>query len=435
MKRTSLILALSIHLLVCAATADGATKLTPNQRNAVSRGESYIKEVDKSLPELAGLLDAAGKFELPKVNYGALLSLIKDFENLKQKATNAANATKELPEGSPERTALQEKVDERFKMLDAHLESCNALKAKLDEIRDPKNFPDFDKDYETLKSISEAYRANFTFISRPDELAALWGQTDDNLKWYREKFETYKVAMLQKTQQGTAFYALTGQFAKNIKAFREKAQNAVDEAKPFIETNIKEAEEMAAKAAAEKKPAFFGGGVKQKLDIAQQYLRVFGILAGEEHPAYLAYKKSYDETSSRIDKLRDSLKEEIIAATPFPQDNYKGADKSALAAQVLAQWKKVYPKDEVMTVRFSVSDWRSETGWQYEKAWSRWTYFDTSTLQVRVVVKDNDRVASIYVAFLNRDNANKKITVGAHTKSTYSVEQMLLTNVSMSSAD
>jgi hypothetical protein len=326
-------------------------------------------------------------------------------------------------------------VDERFKTIDGHLAACNALKAKLDEIRDPKNYPDFDKDYEKLKSIAEAYMANFSFVHRPDELAALWGQTDDNIKWYREKFEQYKVPMLQSTPQGVAFHKMAGELARNIKGFREKAQKFVDEALPVIETNLKEAREMATKAAAEKKPAFFGGGVRQKLEIAQQHLRAFGILAGAEHPKYLALKKTHDDAEAEIAKLRDSLKEQIIAATPLPADNYKGADKAALAQLVTEEWKKIYPKDNVMTIRFSEADWRREEGWQWEKAWSRWTYFDRSSLPVRVVVKEDDRIASIYVAFLNRDNVNKKLTVGAHTKSTYAVEQMLLSKVRMSSAD
>jgi len=112
---------------------------------------------------------------------------------------------------------------------------------------------------------------------------------------------------------------------------------------------------------------------------------------------------------------------------PTPADVYAGGDREALRAAILRKWKEKWPEDQVLGVHMSSENWKRVANWRadavsvYKK--------DTSILAASVVVKTDDRLATIFPAFINKDNLGGGLNAGVSTKTReYVVKQMLLAN-------
>lgn len=116
-----------------------------------------------------------------------------------------------------------------------------------------------------------------------------------------------------------------------------------------------------------------------------------------------------------------------VASEPTPADVYSGGDKKKLEKMIREAWKAKYPKDDILGVRFHMKDWKRDANY---KANSTSIYkTDTSVLAVSVVVKDNADTATIFPAYINKDNLSGGIDAGVSTKtSEYVVKQMLVKN-------
>lgn len=116
-----------------------------------------------------------------------------------------------------------------------------------------------------------------------------------------------------------------------------------------------------------------------------------------------------------------------VDSEPTPPDVYAGGDKKKLKEMILDAWKDKYPQDEILGVRFHMKDWKRDANY---KANSTSIYkTDTSVLAVSVVVKDDARHATIFPAYINKDNLDGSVNTGVDTKkSQYVVKQMLVKN-------
>lgn len=125
----------------------------------------------------------------------------------------------------------------------------------------------------------------------------------------------------------------------------------------------------------------------------------------------------------KIDNLKN------VATEPTPADVYKGADKAKLKDLVLNAWKEEYPKDEVMGVRFIESEWEGNKNVHYSEAEKGYYVNDKAVLTVAVVVKTSPDTATIFPAFINKNNKTGEMNAGVQTKSrSYVVKQMLVAN-------
>lgn len=112
---------------------------------------------------------------------------------------------------------------------------------------------------------------------------------------------------------------------------------------------------------------------------------------------------------------------------PSPTDVYTGADKQSLRSMIMQKWMAKWPQDQVLGVHMTSGNWKRVANWRadavsvYKK--------DTSILAASVVVKTDDRVATIFPAYVNKDNQGGGLNVGVATKTReYVVKQMLLAN-------
>jgi len=112
-----------------------------------------------------------------------------------------------------------------------------------------------------------------------------------------------------------------------------------------------------------------------------------------------------------------------------PSDVYGGSDKVKLKGMILSDWKTKYPNDRVMGVHFPRAEWKRNKNKTWNKPRSSWDYTDKSVLQVSVVVKTDSKIATIFPAYINKDNMNGKLRTGVATKSSqYVIRPILVSN-------
>ena len=118
---------------------------------------------------------------------------------------------------------------------------------------------------------------------------------------------------------------------------------------------------------------------------------------------------------------------ESIDNEPMPADLYKGDDKSDYIAMIQDVWKARYPEDSILGIRFLKNKWKREKDRDTED--NRVLINDFSVLEVAVVVLTDPEIATIFQAFLKRDNQTGEIFVGVDTKKpNYTVRQMKVKN-------
>lgn len=118
-----------------------------------------------------------------------------------------------------------------------------------------------------------------------------------------------------------------------------------------------------------------------------------------------------------------------VAQQPRPEDNYQGGDRDKLEAMIRKAWAKAHPQDKIMGVHFPNANWKTEKKKRWNDAINSWQYTDTSILLANVVVKTDDKVATIFPAYINKDNQDGSMNAGVATKTTeYVIRQMLIAN-------
>ncbi len=112
-----------------------------------------------------------------------------------------------------------------------------------------------------------------------------------------------------------------------------------------------------------------------------------------------------------------------------PQDNYSGGDKGDLEKMIRSAWSKKYPNDQIMGIHFEAKDWKRTQNKRWNEAIKGWYYTDVSVLVAKVVVKTDNKVATIFPAYINKDNKDGSLNTGVATKtSEYVVKQILISN-------
>ena len=112
-----------------------------------------------------------------------------------------------------------------------------------------------------------------------------------------------------------------------------------------------------------------------------------------------------------------------------PADVYEGADKAKLKDLILSAWKAEHPQDEVMGVRFIAKDWKANENIHRDDAGKILYINDKAVLVVSVIVKTSPEIATIFPAYVNKENKTGALNAGVQTKTNqYVVKQMLVAN-------
>lgn len=147
---------------------------------------------------------------------------------------------------------------------------------------------------------------------------------------------------------------------------------------------------------------------------------------GGDRKAFIDKRKRDRENRKNTYKICNAGK---VDSEQMPPDKYQGTDKAELKKKIMDAWKTKYPNDEILAICFHAENWIRNT-----KAKSNATSIyvnDKSVLPVKVIVKTDEKVATIFPAYLNKDHQkNDQIKTGVATKTNaHVIKQMLIANI------
>jgi hypothetical protein len=401
------------------------------QQEAVQRATGHTSEVAKAIPEIQELQKFLETTEdVAKVPQQSVKDLEQRIKLLNNRLGQAERAMKHVSDDHADVKAANATIATQQAALAAALETITQFTTKQNAVRDPSKYPNLKADMATLQTLTKAY-APFNFLEQPQRVADTAGRWAEDIKTAQAMFQIYRPLAEQGTFEGKDFLAHYTNFANGVKAFHKQVQEFGEAAPKAAEQSLAKALSMAEKAAANKTPAFFDGGVKQELDNARKHVEVYQILADEKNPLAGELKAKLAEHEKKIGVLKESLKEQILAETPTPADTYSKADKKQLREMVWADWKKRFPNEQVLAVRFFQNEWKRNTGWAWNAGDKSWNLFDYSEVFCRVIVRKDERLATLYYCSLRKDHTSGDATkVTAHRNDLFVVQDMLLANCS-----
>lgn len=424
----------SFLAVLAAASASSAQDLDRNQAQACDRQERNQKEAEKKLKDL----EAAFAKDWETVKAPEFLAPPAWFKGYYAKGDEVVakcdgiRSDLEKSKCPADHARVKALLDwcEGAKAAVAKIKEDTAAKlAEMEKLADVKNYPNLDADWKQMETVAKAY-AFKGFKNNADKVAELAKEFPNATKWASDKFKEYRSLIVLTGGEKSALYVKYGAMAKSIKAFQAEATEFFKEAQAEVPALLKKAEEMAEKAAAEKKPAFFTGGVKQQLDWAENYLKPCRALVPADDERLKAMEDAWAASKKKIDAQGATLKEQIVAETRPPAEKYSGGDKEEIRKKITEEWKAAWPQDQVLMVRMHMANFdRRETA-TWDQGSKSWSFSDRSVLCVTVIVKTSDKIATSYPAYVNVDNIAKATTYGVKTKGGIFVsEEMLVENV------
>lgn len=333
--------------------------------------------------------------------------------------------------GDPQARSATERVAQCKERAAAALAGKQAGDAQKAALVDPKNYPTLQQDCAELDGLFERFRGFGDVRRDPSHTASLCQQWQAAAEYHKHCLQTYRALLGTDSQLGKDVRARIQRVGEVLIGFRDKAVEFQKATPPAVREALAAADELAVRGQAEQRPAFFTGGVRQRLDTARQWLAAYAAIRGAEDADVVALQKEVDAVQLRVDAIAATLAEKILAEARPPEDLYRGSDRAALEAQVRAAWAKAYPQDEVLGVRFPMAAWkRAQTSTWYPTSRS-WQHTDQSVLRVTFLVRTSPEIATSYPAYLNKDHLSQdSITAGVDTKgSAYVSETMLVKNL------
>lgn len=263
------------------------------------------------------------------------------------------------------------------------------LNARLMELVDPANYPDFAADVRRLEDLSVMYRDPATiFQTQRAQAAEAFSQCAAAEAECARIARTYLRLMEQRTEQGKRIEGSGNNFLGQKAAFLAAAEEQKSLLPKDIRKDLAEADKYAKEAVAEQKPMWFTGGIPQRMEWADEKLALYLVLDPSD-PAGL--QKEVVQMKASLKQRADSLKELIIRENPLPSDNFVGDDRDAAIEVAIDAWKHQEPKFELLAVRIPSKAWTRDTKWTYSNG--TWYFVDKSTLQVRLIVADKENPA------------------------------------------
>lgn len=379
------------------------TRLDYKQQKELADAEAYAREVEglaAALRALAQELEAApdkDAFDHRRLGDGAA--------TIARARQRGGLVTKRLVLLPPDGTGVKAVAD----ALAAALASVAASEATLEPVRarleallDPAQHPELAADVKRLQGLAQmlADPVNL-FAGRPRRAAEVVRVADAAVEEHRRVTAAYRLLVVQRTAQGEAVAAASRFFTGNHAEFLAAAEAARASLGASIDAALAAVVGLADQAVKEEKPAFFTGGIPQRVAALEELVALGAAL----DPATAAGgQRRLDELRATLTERAANLREAIIQANPPPADAYQGADRAALEQAAVAAWKKLQPGAEVLGVRLPSERWSRETLWRKQNA--SWYLIDRSHLQALVLVRHDAALAALRAVDLWIDHAD-----------------------------
>lgn len=389
-------------------------------RQAFQRQERNMATAEQTLKELTAYVEKA-KY-IPKWDDRLIPVKLQAIEE-DLKANNA-------PADDPRYVKLKARVDAaRAKLQELQATAQPKIQA-YDKYTNMKNYPDFEKDLRNTQAIAKMYNKSTSVFQTPPRALDLVKDLDRMIEYINGNAKKYAPLMNFKTPEGNRFGAQQKRAVTKLVEFRKARDQYGESAPAKIQLLLNQAGQAADRAKAAKNADMISRTAQRSLDEAKERLDLLQCIKGKSDAEVAKLSKALASKQKEIDGAVQALTEQMIASTRAPRDEYTGRDKAALVSKVKAAWKKKYPKDKILTIRCHLKDWERNNGLEWNTTQKRWEGFDRQYLVVSVIVQTDNRIATIYPAFINRDNIKKTENIGVDTKKgSYIVKPMLIANL------
>lgn len=281
--------------------------------------------------------------------------------------------------------AAKENLSASLESIDGSEQYFAPLHAKLMAMIDPAKFPQFDEDRRRLQGLSSDYSQDWVFREGRERAAELFTQRAAAQEEVVRIATVYNRHMQQETEMGKTINAVGTGTLNSLKAFDTKIEEQKTLLPASIREDLAEADKYANEAVKEQKPAFFNGGIPQRMGWAEDKLTLLKAIDPEGSGEVA---KEYEQMQASLKQRADSLKELIIRENELPADNFAGQDREAAIEVAKSGWAVQQPDAEILAIRIPTESWRRDTKWSYSNG--TWYFIDKSRIQVRLIVADPD---------------------------------------------
>lgn len=382
-----------------APAASPAKKLHYQDEDKLKNGRFTLREANGYANAAAGIVAridaeaeaaAEDQAETEKVVHKDVKDGLATLDTADRKYDQAAAYLDQLPADHPSVQAYAKELATTKANLGALRSRLAATDVELDKLTNLKHYPTYDTDVEMLNSFIGRY-GNLQ-VQQPDVLVEVIQDDGNVLAEVQRIAKTYLPLVEQRTEVGAKLENRFNYFMQKRTAYVKEAQAYKEQLPGLIDADIAEAVSLAEQGVNEQKPMFFGpnSGIEQRLGWAEPKVAVlvaFDPEAGEPYQAKLA------ETRQQIDKMAESLSQQIIDANMPPNNNFQGEDRDAAIEIAIDGWKKQQPDAEVIEAYIPSKAWERETKWEWFAG--AFHKVDRSTLQVQLLVKHDDELGII----------------------------------------
>jgi len=264
---------------------------------------------------------------------------------------------------------------------------------------DPGKYPDLKTDTERLRELARMYGSLEVFEMDRAQAASLVREGPAAIAERERVDKAYALLVLQQTPDGEQVAGASRYFREKYEAFAAAAGQQREALPGQIAADLDSAKKLAEQAVAEKKPAFFNGGIPQQIGFAQEKLALLEALGTQSAKASA---EQMAQTQAELRQTQATLRNDIIAANELPPDRFGGEDREEVVRLATETLKKGYPDARVLAARIPGQAWKREVLWSYQSG--SWTKTDRSRLQVQLIVPHDDKLAVIQPVNLVKDH-------------------------------
>lgn len=371
------------------AEPDAGNEGTPlgyQDQEKLRGAEFNLREVEANAQQLTDAVEKLRAVEDQlSINHREVSGLLGIVANATRKSGFVKDTLAQLPgDGRGVKAAQQRKVNADAKVSVAS-EYLSALNAKLQDLINPANYPEFDADHKRLRELS-------VMFNRPEMLQTQRVQAAEVYKQAGPaKEECYRIArkyarlMQQQTDQGKSIEGVGNGFLQNHAEFVAACEAAKGTLPAEIRADLQQARQYAIDAVANQKPLWFTGGIPQVMGYADERIV---LLTAIDAAKGAELRAEYDATQKDLKKQADALRELIIRENTMPADRFAGDDRDKAIETAISGWKVQQEDFELLKVRIPAEAWARETKWTYSNG--TWYFSDRSRLQVRLLIADKD---------------------------------------------
>ncbi len=283
-------------------------------------------------------------------------------------------------------------------------------------LQEPKKEMTFEEELAELRSYGKTYITGWDLADQqPDDFVLLVREYPKRVEWMKSTYTKYKSEIDAKSDKGQQIQSAAKYAATGFNNFMANAQSFAESFSENYAMHMKNAKDAAADAERTKTPGFYRVSFHQ-LERCEWMVTILVAFNGDKDETAVKCSKEVDGLQADYKKKEAALIKATARVIVDPEDKYTGGDRETHRKAILAAWKKAHPTDKVLKVAFPNAAWKMNRNSRWNSATSTWQHTDKSYLVLAVVIQKDAKTATIYPAYVNKENRTGEIIYGVDTK-------------------